>query len=353
MKKNIAYTLFLSVFFVLQSSSLLGRRSVHRPKNPHLPQIVTHWEGKSQTYKLADIHLGEYPFFKIYNERYLKNHSLPEKHILFRHSRKNYVDGKILREQIDHLMKEVHQKKKTYTHFDILQTKDFNRKKACGLIVLKFKNYPFVVKLFIETPESFVSPYSKGFEPIFFFFMGDGINRHLSGLTRLKNRELLKRKLAKSKQWSSKVDLPRKWFYVPKQSKKIVVNGTNIGKKKHQKIKIPGTYCVIADAIDIERNFSIGNKQDRQTALSICNDLDFHVDPHIKNFMTERGTGKIMIVDTEHFPSMVGIKQRPQFNSYFGWYRQLINKCAQDMFMCSKDYYNDRVICPEYELRIN
>ena len=52
--------------------------------------------------------------------------------------------------------------------------------------------------------------------------------------------------------WQSRVDMPRKWFWLPKNTEWITIAGANIGKYKQVSIDIPGTYCIIADAIDID-----------------------------------------------------------------------------------------------------
>jgi len=203
-------------------------------------------------------------------------------------------------------------------------------------MILKFKRYPFIVKLAIETPETFINPYCKGLDNVWFFPLGGGINRHLAGLTRIKNLQIIKERLAKHPQWATMLDLPRKWYWVPQNSDWLKITGSNIGGHKKISTKIPGTYCIIADAIESKEQFSLFNNDQTTLALSICNYLDLWIDPHINNFMIETDTNKIVIVDTEHFPSVVGIKEKVAFDSYTSWYLYLMGKCTKDWFFRTK-----------------
>lgn len=324
---------FLIVFLIVSNN--FGR-SVHRPKDPLMPEIVTSWKEDTSTFTLRNSYLGEYPFFKLYNENYFKKYYLPDDSITSRYDEKKESSGSIMKKEIQELLKELHQHKTTFKYFVLLQDKDFNYKKVCGLLVVKFKNHPFVLKLFMETPESLTNPYNKGFEPVFFFFMGNGVSRHMSGFTRIRNRELVLEKIKSDQKWSSRIDIPRKWFWIPPENRPIVINGKNIGPHATISTEIPGTYCIIADAIQSERKFSISEFKDRSLALELCNDLDLLIDPHIKNFMEEKKTKKLVIVDTEHFPTVVGLKEDKKFKSYLEWYFYLVSKCGRDMFFKTK-----------------
>ena len=70
--------------------------------------------------------------------------------------------------------------------------------------------------------------------------------------------------------------------------------------------------------------------------MELCNYLDLWIDPHIDNFMPEKGTDKIVIVDTEHFPSFVGLKEPVTFSGYLSWYTYLATKCLKSMFFRTK-----------------
>lgn len=321
------------IFF--NSFSLLQARSVHRPKDPRIPEITTRLLGETATYKLANYHLEQYPIFETFDKEFLMDQQLPPNDISFLHGDQS-VDSKALQELIEGLLKEVRKHKKNYTHFKILVDHNFNHREQCGLLIVKFKDYPFVLKLFMETPQSFVQPFQKGFEPTFFFYMGGGVNRHLSGFTRIKNLHVIKERLAQSSYWSERIVAPRKWFWMPQKPKWLEIIGKNIGPEKTIITHIPAIYGIIADAIDCEEKFSIHNREHTRLSLDLCNYLDLWIDPHIPNFMFEKNTGKIAIVDTEHFPTMVGLKETPRFTNYTEYYTYLINKCGQNMIFCTK-----------------
>lgn len=328
-KKLVVVLLFLW-------SGLSSARSIYRPVDSKMPVLHAKWADGSTVHTLKKYHLEEYALFGLFDKQYFEDHMLPSYPIATRYDQDRYVHPLILEQLIENLLAEINDGKYSFTHFTVLQSKDYNFKKGRGLLIVKFKDYPFVVKLFVETPDSFVSPFDKGMEPIFFFFMGGGVNRHLTGFTRIKNREIIVNKLAESP-WAGQVDMPRKWHFIPKGTRWIEIDGINIGAKSHQKIQFPGTYCIIADAIDAERNLSLLDERDKKLALEICNYLNLWIDPHMKNFMFEKGTHKFIIVDTEHFPSAVGLHEKVNFDSYSNWYLHLAGKCWQNAFMQTKN----------------
>ena len=331
MRKN---KVFVACFCLLVYSQAFGR-AIYRPVDPHVPEIITSWQGEASYYKLRNSHLDEYPLFTLFDKDFFQKFKLPDAPIRYRNNEQKIIAPTLLTNLINHLLQEISDGKRTFTHFIVLQSKDYNFKKSNGLIIVKFKDYPFVVKLFMETPESFVKPFDKGLEPIFSFFMAGGINRHLLGFTRIKNREIIIKKLAESR-WKEMVDIPRKWHWIPPNSKWIQLQGNNIGSHKHQKIEFPGTYCIIADAIEAERMPSLFNGMDKKMALDLCNYLDIWIDPHMTNFMIEKETKKFIIVDTEHFPSFTGLYQKVTFSSYSSWYLYLAGKCWHNAFMQTK-----------------
>lgn len=336
MQKNWYISLCLGSMSLVSCLSLLGR-SIHRPIDYGLPAIRVRWLGDTRYEELRSTHLEKDALFATYDAAHFMKSQLPEGSISFRSDPHQTVSTKILKEQIEQLIAEVRKHKKRYTHFIILQDKNFNRKQAYGFLVVRFKRFPFVVKLFIETPHSFVHPDSKGFEPIFFFYMGGGINRHLLGFTRIKNLNHINKKLEENQNWASLIKTPRKWFWLPENPNWIEIEGENIDESGTVHTVIPGTYVIVADAITSNQTFSIKNAKHRKKALKLCNYLDLYVDPHIDNFMIEEGTGKIALIDTEHFPSLVGFKEKKFISSYFDWYMKLMYKCAENLFFCSKE----------------
>lgn len=331
--KRIIYCATIVILLVCRPSA---GRSIHRPHDPKMPTLRVSWEGSDKSYVVKSYYLQEYPFFKVANLSYLMRHELPDAPISYRHDNQQVVNGLRIKQQIDQLINEIHKKKTKFTDFVLLQDKDFNRNSRCGLIVVKSKHYPFVVKLFMEHPESFINPYNKGIEPIFFYFMGGGVNRHLTGLTRIRNRELVLEKLAQSPTWKDRVDIPRKWFWLPAENRWMILKGYHIGSKEYQELKIPSVYCIIADAIEADRKFSLKSVDDRNLALELCNDIQLNIDPHITNFIIEKESKKLVIIDTEHFPTIVGLEARKTFPSYFAWYSHLVAKFCKDTLFTTK-----------------
>ena len=340
--------IFLSLLFKI--GELISKRSTHRPKSFETPHLQVSWLGNSKKHYLKNENLEEDPIFNTYDKAFLSQYKIPEK-ITYRGNPKKWVKKETLENLLENLLEEIQEKKKKhfkkrkknkdseFTNFKILRSSNFNRKRQCGCLIVQFKNYPFVAKLFKENPESFVHPYSKGLVPMLFFNMGGGTNRHLLGFTRIKNLEEIKEKIAKSDKWTDSITSPRKWFWTPKDSGPIEIIGKNIEGKKEIKTVIPGTYFIIADAIELEgKSFSIFNKEQRETCMALCNFLDVSIDPHIDNFILEKGTNKIAMIDTEHFPTLIGFKEKQQFSGYFSWISQLAVKFINDMFFRPKNY---------------
>lgn len=317
--------------------TLVGARSVLRPKDPLMPEIITRWTDDTKTHHLQDYHLEEQALFTKFNRDYFLKHQLPQGPITYRYDKNKAVSGEKLNKLAQHLVQEISQHKKTYTHFKVLKADDFNGRIASGTAIFKYKDYPFVLKLFIKTPETFVKPFSEGFVPSCFFVMGGGINRYLSGFTRIKNLEYVKGKIDNHPYWSKLVDTPRKWFWTPTQGKWFELKGKNIGKGE-QCITLPSVYGIIADAIKSERILNIFFKPERDFALKLAHFLENRIDAHVDNFMVEKKTGKVILIDTEHFPTMVGLKEPLQYDSYSAWYCKLAYKCFIAKFSFHKKY---------------
>lgn len=336
--KNLKRYLFF--LFTLLSVTSVDSRSPLRPRNKFTPTISTQWspniEGE-KIYTLTEPHLELYPLFQTFDPQHFKEATLPEEPIAFRNDSTQTVDGALLKEEMETLLREVRAEKQKFKDFDVLKKRDFNFKKQAGLLVVKCKKYPFVVKLFMENPRSFVRPYNKGFTPSCIFVIGGGITRHTLGFTRIKNAYSIQKRLEESAYWANKLSVPRKWFWTPKNARWIRLDGYNIGNHDHITIEMPGTYAIIADYIDCEREFSLASRTDRRNAIDISNYFLCRIDPHINNFMVEKNTGKIVIIDTEHFPTLAGFKERPRMTSYTSWYLHLFTKYLKDRFGKSKE----------------
>lgn len=284
---------------------------------------------------LKDKRLRYHPFFNTFDRSYLKKKQLPKGKVFYRNSGTDYAIGRDLIAMIEELSDEVHAGKKTFTHFNVITERNFNFHRTCGILIVKCKYHPFIIKLFIESPETFTDPNCKGFEPVFMFPMGGGVNRHLSGFTRIKNLESVRDLIAKSPAWSETIDTPRKWFWCSKKQDWLKLTGYNFPEGAKIVKKIPSTYAIVADAIEAERTFSVLNKEDREMAMAFCNYIENRIDPHIDNFLVEKGTGKIVLIDTEHFPTIVGLHEKVEFKGYADWYMYLMGKCVNDWFFWS------------------
>lgn len=329
--------------------SLESGRSPWRAEDPQTPEIQVHWADDSTRHILRDHCLEYHAIFCKFNKKNFEEHLLPQEPLPYRRNPGQTVDTEELGRLAENVVLEIQAQKKTYTDFTVLKKSDFNPRIASGLIILKYKKYPFVLKLFLKTPESFVK-LSEGLIPKFFFRMGGGTNRHLSGFTRITNLEKIQERIDESPYWSSLVDTPRKWYWAPKNVRYITIEGNNIGNNGPCKTSIPSIYGVVVDAIEAERQFSISNTGDTRFGITFSSYIGNRMDAHVDNFFLEKGTGKIVIIDTEHFPTMVGLKKPMTFKNYSSWYLQLTGKCVQDNFMRNKKYRHDMQTNPTPEL---
>ncbi len=337
-----------SIFIILSCFSLTARHPFRLP-NQKFPLITIAWQGEVKTYSLQSPYVRLHPLFTFKTEDFSED-VLP-KEITYRNDSNKVMPSAHLSSLIEQAVIEIKQRKKSIKkkreleHFKVLQHKNFNYKKSCGLIVLKFKAYPLVVKLFLEQPSTFLNFRATGMEPTFFFYMGGGANRHLSGFTRIKNRKAIIDKIDKQDRWRGYVTFPRKWFWFPKDQKNMTLTAYNLA--GHEKIhtNIPGIYAVIADEIDMDHETPIPHTTKSQMIMQLCNDLDMFIDPHEKNYVFSKDKNaeqfNITIVDTEHFPTMVGILKQKSFKNHSRWYAYLAGKCFRDMYLQTKcDLFN-------------
>jgi len=336
MKKRFIYLFLLAVFLHHWPSSY--SRSPLRAKDVTSPCITVRWADKpqSKSYRIVDSHIEEYPLFTIFDKERFNANLIPHAPIPYRDNPTKSVHGDTLSALCEGLIKEVFHKKKKFKHFTVIQKKNFSRRHKCGLLVLKFKEYPFVVKLFVENPKTFINYWWKGFEPVFFWNMGRGAGRHLSGLTRIDNKKNIQKRLAHDSFKDITVEIPNKWFWVPKNNRYIQIDGENIGNGKSLSTQLPSVYAIIADAIDTKNETDLSNEQTKQLSIELCNHLDLIVDPHTTNFIFKQDprTNKltIMVIDTEYFPIMIGLKEKRKFKTYEEWYLFMSGKCFKDIF---------------------
>lgn len=341
MKKAI-----ILIFACLSIFPSLMARSSFRKKDKDMPKITIGWKNSKKTITHTNWAYKEYPIFTSFNKDYFFSHLLPTDIINDVKNTDQLFNCKELNTCIEKLLREIRKHKEDYTDFVVLQDKNFNYKEKCGLLVLQFKNYPFVLKLFMETPKSFIDPYCKGFENQFFFYMSGGMNRHIAGLTRIKNLDLVKNQIDNHPRWKDKVQTPRKWYWLPKKSRWMEIKGYNIAGKEEISTPMPSVYAIVADTIDTKEDAPLlSSLQKSELIMELCMDLHLFVDPHADNFIIKHQKDideyYLSIVDTEHFPSIVGLQEEPFFNNHMEWYLYLGAKYFQDAFLQTK---NDRKI---------
>jgi hypothetical protein len=120
-----------------------------------------------------------------------------------------------------------------------------------------------------------------------------------------------------------------------------VLTGHNFGDLACARAEIPGTYAIIADKIDFSHQTSaLSTEKKNLMFMQLCNDLELNIDPHAPNFsLLEDKDGKqftITLVDTEHFPTMVGDFNKKSFKSHNEWYVYLAGKCFCDIYLQTK-----------------
>jgi hypothetical protein len=131
--------------------------------------------------------------------------------------------------------------------------------------------------------------------------------------------------------------VPRKWAYLPPQCPWIAITSKNLGRRGENHIQIPGTYALISDAIEADDSDFMHTPEGSAMAIKLCNFLNMQIDAHRKNFMREKSTQKLVIIDTEHFPTMVGFKEQKTFTGYVSWYKELIFQCGKNMLFSTKN----------------
>lgn len=334
-KKTIFIIIFIFLFF---STNFITCRSALRKSQEKKPKIeVSEINKPKKIYSFVNNNLEKDPIFKTFDKKFFYKNLLPEK-IDYRYDKTRHATKEELGEKLENLIQEIYKKNLRYTDFTILKQKDFNKSEKSGLLILKFKDYPFVVKMFMENPKSFVEPYSKGLCPSFFFDMSGGIGRHLLGFTRIKNLNYIQEKISKDSKWRDKITIPRKWYWLPKDPKNIKIVGKNfIANNKELETIIPGTYCLIADEIKLkDTKLSMSNKKSREKCMTLCNFLDVRIDPNMNNFLLEKDTDKIAIIDTEHYPTIVGLKEKQKFSGYLTWYYEMVARWLDTIYFRQK-----------------
>lgn len=326
MNVKIVCLTFLSISFLSKG------RYAHRPKKSDRPYVII-WQDATKKYKLDDSHLRNIPL-QTFDKNYFFANLIPST-IQFRYEPEKSVQGSVIKHMIEDLLKEIksinHKTQVSFNHFNILKKLDFNFVTKTGFLVLKFKDYPFVLKLFIENAKTISHPLSKGFQERGLFIMG-GCLRHFGGFTRVKNAQITLEKL-KNSDWETRVTLPRKWFWIPEEASWINMNLVNLDEQE-KTFQIPGIYGILCDAIDLDDH---ARPEDAE-CLALSTFLEYTIDPHVINFLKEKNSGKIAIIDTEHFPTLIGATEKINpAKTYSSWYFEMTKHYLSNNFFYLKD----------------
>jgi hypothetical protein len=317
-------------------------RSPFRSQDSALPTItITNQEHKTVC-TLTHRHLAAYPTF-YFTPAMLKPYMLP-KLIPYRTKPSRFIHRKRIDHIIEKLIVELQKGRNTFSDVTLLKSKNFNFRKKCGLLIVKCKNHPFIIKLFMERPETYFDPYCKGVESIAFFFTAGGVNRHSTGLSRVMNLHHTKNKIARMPEWCSLVSFPRKWFWLPKKPRFMTFCGTNIEGNPLLKNTIPEVFAIVADEIDLSDQIKISAREKERIIIDLCNSLNLYLDPHFDNFVFQKSSiapFKITILDTEHFQTMIGLYNPPRFSTYVGWYSYLVAHFLRKTLLRGKNNMNE------------
>ncbi|MGZ6251245.1 MAG: hypothetical protein ACXWL2_04395 [Candidatus Chromulinivorax sp.] len=334
------------LLIIINLHSLIFSRSIHRKPNSTIPYITVSSENKEYAHKWVHsnsekkIHKFQNKYLRLktlktFEKSNIRKQLLPNHPINYRKGN-GAVDPQILKQENEILLQEILDGKKHFTYFTVLSDVAFNYKNNSGFIALKYNNYPFVLKLFIEHPDTFIQPFNKGFKAKGLFVL-NGNMRHLSGFTRIPNLEQAKKLLAKDAQYRYYLDFPRKWYWIPKKEYSLTINWYDDNNQHYETLKIPGVYGIVCDYIEVDKKIQ---KQEintlRQISVDVGSYLHNIIDSNVENFVPEKDSNKIVIIDTEHFPTMTGLEKEMSANGYVQWYIELAGKYIKTAFLRSK-----------------
>lgn len=366
--KNIGKNLHRKIFMIQHLCILsillyvtlpLQARSIHR-KCPTIPYItveseinnsiksltqdsyalkknlpVPHQKKKRKVHKCQSKYLRLKTLKKPFENSNLKKHMLPDGMIRYR-TTETYVESAMIKNYNETVLQEILDGKKEFEHFIILKDSDFNYINLSGLIILKYKNLPFVLKLFIEHPHTFVEPFHKGFHASGLFVLNGNL-RHLSGFTRIHNLNAARKMLNKDPEYRQYLDFPRKWYWIPESQPSLKIEWHDDHHNYHETITLPGIYGIVCDFIQADKLIQHQEIHTlRQISIDIGNYLHNILDSNVDNFVPEKDSNKIVIIDTEHFPTMVGLDKAMNANGYIQWYFELAGKYIKTAYLRTK-----------------
>jgi hypothetical protein len=344
-KKIILYG--VSFLFVVCVSTLWAiGRTVYRKKNVDMPAVTIAYEGAGAPDGAAIFYsyrFGAWPLFTAFDRVHFEQNVMRKgEPVFYRFNRRYAVNPETLDAHIEKTLEQLYSKERELRYFHVLQDKNFNHQHTCGLIVLKHKHFPFVVKLFIESPDTFFNPYIKGFESVFAYYMAHGVNRHILGFTRILNLLDIKNILRNTyPDWNRHIMLPRKWFWQSKARPWLTITGTNVsGATGTITTSFPGVYAIIADYMPHYANSRLSKEEQQSMIMCLCNALEILLDPHTANYFIwhhKRNGSMLTIIDTEHLPTFVGLRSKQaRCSSHARWYLFLARKCFKDIYLSSR-----------------
>ena len=357
-KKHLMKRLLI-LLLAVHCSAILIARSIHRTSNKTIPYITVQashenyaqfWDNPyskkkrpKYTYdptqqkinKLQSQYLRLRTLKRPSENSNLKKHTLPTGTIKYRKTQEHIATA-TLKQENEKLLQEIFNGTTEFTDFTILKDSDFNYSNFSGLLILKYKKYPFVLKLFIEHPHTFVQPFNKGFHASGLFVLNGNL-RHLSGLTRIHNLETAKKALQKDAQYRYYLDFPRKWYWIPESQPYLTIDWYDELYDQHEMIQLPGIYGIVCDFIEVDKKIQQQQMHTlRQISIDIGNYLHNILDSNVDNFVPEKNSNKIVIIDTEHFPTMVGLDKEMNANGYIQWWIELAGKYIKTAFLRTK-----------------
>lgn len=300
-------------------------------------QIAQTWHARKTKDKvrIKPQHTLKNPYLRInpikqvqkgFSNGFFKEHYLPSNQTMQFRNKKGSVNSDILSQQAQDLVAEIKAGQRHFTDFKILKDRDFNYKQLSGLLVVKYKDYPFVLKLAIEHPHTLVNPYAKSFEAKFVFIVGGNI-RHLSNFTRISNLENIKKIVMFNPYYLKNIDFPRKWYWQPENNYNLEITWNQSPYRDEEIFIIPSMYGVISDYIDIDPTYP--QTELNKIAMKVAIDTDFLIDPHAGNVVVEKGSTQYTMLDTENFRIMTGLDHTMNSQKYFSWFCELSTDCLK------------------------
>lgn len=346
MIKNFMICRSLICIFLLLKFHELESRNPRRALDKSIPSITvsstnpehettwaslqSNYNGAQNEYKLTHRFLRLKPIKHGFDQDFFQRNYLPMKSIVMR-NQKGSISGTTLSELAEQLLDEIKTGQRKFLNFTILKDKDFNYKTLSGLLILKYKKYPFVLKLSIEHPHTIVQPFSKSIEALGIFVIGGNL-RHLSNFTRIPNLQKIKEMLSFNPFYLNILDYPRKWFWKPKTINDLKIVWQCNGQQ--ETIFLPSMYATISDFIQAQP-FQPQSELNK-LSMKIAMDTGFLIDPHAGNIIIEQNTHRYVLLDTEDFRILVGLNQSMKATKYIGWYIELINNSLKNIFFCTK-----------------